>query len=43
MSYIIPNTESLELLISKMPENNVNIYRCDYGRKAEKRDWNIMI
>jgi hypothetical protein len=43
MSYIIPNTERPELLISKVPKNNVNIYRCDYGIKAEKRDWNIMI
>ena len=39
---IIPNTKCLELLISKVPENNVNVYHDDCGIQANKHDWKVI-
>ena len=39
---IIPNTKCLELLISKVPKHNVNIYHNDRGIQADKHDWEVI-
>jgi hypothetical protein len=42
VSYIIHNTKCLELLVSEMPENNVNIYHHNRGIQTDEHNWKII-